>query len=175
MNKPFTFLSVLLLLGCGSGDSSTSDGGLDGTIDTSMGGDGSMNKDSPSDTSNMDSVDDMGLVQDTGAEGGDSGIACMSPADCKNMQICCATVVLGNGNFPNCMVNNVSVACANAQSCPTTLPLMCNTTGKFRPCKMTSDCKENQYPKCCTFSYMMTSYQVCANDQIAQALGGSCM
>ena len=173
LSATFTFL-----LGCGGSDGTVGDGGgSDSTTnnpDSSMmnkdsgGSDSAMNMDSQS----MDSAMNDSSMNDSSVM--DAGLSCTTPAQCMNQQVCCGTLSLGAGQFPQCMVNGYGATCKTAQSCPTTFQFMCNSMQQVRGCSNNSHCTEQQYSQCCTFTVNMQSVSFCANNIIAQAGGGTC-
>jgi len=96
-------------------------------------------------------------------------LACQSPADCADAgtPICCATMVSGAGNPPNCPITSLTSSCKT--SCATAITLTCNGTSTVRACAQNSDCTEATYGKCCTFDGgNNTTATFCASVGISQ-------
>jgi len=179
MKTIFTLSASFLLLACSGGDNTAVDGSADGTTPTdgSSGMDATMNNDSSTndsggmDSGGGDSSMDSGFMLDGG------NLTCTKPADCAdagNNDVCCGTITLGGGNPPQCMINNYGSACKTANSCPTQLSLMCNSTEQVRACAKNADCTEQTYNKCCTFMMNNQTLSFCLNDQLAMFAGGTC-
>lgn len=171
-------LSSLFLFGCGSSDNG-SDGGSDGSSNPT---DGSMNPTDGSggnDGSANDSGGDSAMNNDGSMMNNDGGleasVGCTKPADCMGNNVCCLDVALGAGQPPNCAVNSASTSCKSAQQCTTQIAFTCNAMERLRACAQNTDCTEQAYNKCCSFMLNMKSYSFCANNQLAQLAGGTCM
>lgn len=172
--------SSLLLFACSGGDSTIPDGGGDSSMMTGQDSSMMMMQDSSTmnDGGGMDSsTNDSSMGDDASAMDGGGNLMCQKPGDCNDGgmgNVCCATVVLGNGNPPNCPVNNVTTACKAANMCQTKLALQCSTTEQFRACTKNADCTEQTYNKCCTFMQGMNTFSVCLNNQLAMLGNGTC-
>lgn len=114
------------------------DAGKDGTSpDATTQNDGS--------TPNDASVTDVFIPPDA------VSLTCQSPGDCGDAgtSICCATLVSGAGNPPNCPIKSLTSSCK--ATCATAITLTCNGTSTVRACTQNADCTEATYGKCCTF------------------------
>lgn len=95
----------------------------------------------------------------------DANFACQDPSTC-NGGFCCADLVLGAGNPPNCGINSISSACKN--TCTTKLAFSCSVTETVRFCAKNADCSEVANPKCCHFQQGQQTVTFCASNAVAQ-------
>jgi hypothetical protein len=153
------FLSCLGLFACGGDDSSNTpdasgtDTGADQTVSDATKPDGNGNDSSTTtDGSTADAGFDVSIP--------DANFACNDPSTCDG-GFCCANLVLGAGNPPNCPINSVSSACKG--TCNTQLAFTCNTTEVVRFCAKNADCTEAQNPKCCEFQQGNQKVTFCAS------------
>jgi hypothetical protein len=81
----------------------------------------------------------------------DGGIAvmCDGPEDCdpNANKYCCADVMIGAGQAPNCPIDGAKSACA--AQCKTNIQLMCPATNKVRLCHAPADCADDPSNKNC--------------------------
>lgn len=155
---------LVLIQACG-GDSSTNDGGMDGTVgqDVQQGMDGNMGMD----TNGMDS--NMGMDGTMGTDGSGTGpnpgkVNCGTMVECDaGGSGCCIRQIDGGPNFScqvqgQCGGNGVRWQCDESADCPQNNPICCIDTmntpfldkacqgncggGTVRACKQNGDCPD---------------------------------
>jgi hypothetical protein len=172
-------LPLLALVGCSSSSS-----GVTTTPDAPAGDTGSSGSDSSIDSASdpdTGSSTDTGSGSDTGS-GTDTGSSadsgpCSSPAGCPASNVCCGTIPITGGTPPACTTGTISIVCAPASSCATSLGSTCTGTQKVRLCTKNADCTESTDNLCCTFGGGSAggTLSFCANTLIAVFGSGKCM
>lgn len=157
----FLVLCCLVFFGCGGDDSTSvpdaSNSKDTGTADQSV-NDGSSNQDA--------TTNDSGGFDASGFDVAvpDASFACKDPSGCDG-GICCADLVLGAGQPPNCPISSLASACKT--TCTTKLAFSCSVTETVRFCAKPADCTEPGFPKCCDFQQGNQKVTFCASNAVA--------
>lgn len=155
MFKKALILASLGLFACG-GDDTTA------PLDASNGKDTSVDQSAQDVATQPDTSTTDAGIDVTGFDVSipDANFGCNDPSTCDG-GFCCASMVLGAGNPPNCPISSISSSCKG--TCATQLFFSCAVTETVRFCAQNADCTEAQNPKCCEFQQGNQKVTFCAS------------
>jgi hypothetical protein len=155
----FLVLGCLFFFGCG-GDDTTQVPDASNAKDTGTADQSVSDSSTPDATANDAGLDATGF--DVVVP--DASFACKDPSTCDG-GFCCADLVLGAGQPPNCPISSISSACKS--TCATKLAFSCGVTETVRFCAKPADCTEQANPKCCEFNQGNQTVTFCASNAVA--------
>jgi hypothetical protein len=103
-------------------------------------------------------------------------VNCDGPDECGGATPVCCGVYAGDGtgNYPTCGIKTLGTSCTSGGACPTHLETTCSDTTKVWICHAKTDCTDNNYPECCTFTSNGAEITFCIDSFTAAAGGGVC-
>lgn len=103
-------------------------------------------------------------------------INCDGPDECGGTTPTCCGVYAGDGtgNYPQCGVKTLGTSCTATSACPTHLESTCNDTTKVQICHVSTECTDQTYNKCCTFTNNGAMISFCIDSFTASAAGATC-